>query len=144
MDATRRDGGVQLEQGLRGSITRRVTDDLSAHSLGVPGAHVLASPMLCLLFEHAAIEAIRGVAGPQLRTLGIGLTLAHDSPTPVGFDVVVEALLVEVRGRHLRFALEARDDLETVATGTHDRVIVDWERVLKAIAQKRESVSSAP
>jgi fluoroacetyl-CoA thioesterase len=94
------------------------------------------------MFEHAAIEALRASVGPDLRTLGVGLALSHDAPTPVGFQVTVDAVLVDVRGRRLRFELQARDDLETVATGTHDRVIVEWDRALAAVARKSERVAS--
>jgi fluoroacetyl-CoA thioesterase len=134
---------MEIRPGLKGSITRPVTEEVSAHRLGVPGAHVLASPMLCLMFEHAAIEALRASVGPELRTLGVGLVLHHDAPTPVGFDVTVEAVLVDVSGNRLRFELGARDDLEAVATGTHDRVIVDWDRVLAAVARKCERAVAA-
>jgi predicted thioesterase len=129
---------MDIRPGLKSSITRTVTEEMSAHRLGVPGVHVLASPMLCLMFEHAAMDVLRVAAGPDLRTLGVGLTLAHNAPTPVGFDVTIEAQLVEVHGRRLRFELTARDDLEPIATGTHDRVIVDWERVLTEVSRKSD------
>jgi fluoroacetyl-CoA thioesterase len=129
---------VQAPQlGMTGSVTRIVTAEMTADHHGIPGAHVLASPVLALLFELASIEALRERCGEELRTLGVGLAFSHTAPTPVGFQVTVEAKVEEVAGRRVRFEVRAHDDAEVIGTGTHDRVIVDWPRVLESVRRKR-------
>jgi predicted thioesterase len=114
-----------------------VTDEMCADRMGVPDAEVLASPALALLFEQAALDALEQFAGPELRTLGTRLELEHLAATPLGFEVTVDATLAEVDGRRLRFELEARDSVEQIGTGLHDRVLVDWPRFLASVEAKR-------
>lgn len=130
-------GGSSLE-GLTASLTRQVTEEMSAHRSGVPGAHVLSSPTLGLLFELASLKALEDAGSPPVATLGVGLAFSHEAPTPVGFEVTVEARLVEARGRRLSFEVAARDELEAIGRGTHERVIVDWDRVLESIQAKKD------
>jgi fluoroacetyl-CoA thioesterase len=128
---------TDIPVGLRGSVRRRVTEEMCASRMGVPGADVLASPILGMLFEQAALDALEQFGGPELRTLGIRLELDHAAATPLGFEVAVEATLVEVDGRRLRFDVEARDSVEPIGKGLHERVVVDWGRFLSSVEAKR-------
>ena len=134
---------MTLEPGLKGSVTRVVTEDLTAHAVGLPGVRVLASPMLCLFAEQAAIAALPGGDGGDPTSVGVGLELSHVAATPVGFEVTVEATLVEVSGRQLRFAIEARDDVEPIGSGTHVRMLIDWPRFLESVKAKETAASHA-
>ena len=127
---------MSIAPGLKGSIRRQVTEDMSTDRLGIAGLSILASPILGLLFELAALEALNQAQEPALKTVGARLEVLHESPTPVGFEVRVEATLVEVNGRRLRFEIEAQDDLEQIGTGTHERVIIDWPRFLDSVDAK--------
>ncbi len=53
--------------------------------------------------------------------------------------MTVDATLVEVQGRRLRFDVEARDSAEQIGTGSHERVVVDWSRFLASVEAKREA-----
>jgi fluoroacetyl-CoA thioesterase len=126
----------ELVPGLKGTITRTVTDEMSADRLGNPGARVLATPILGLFFEHAATELLAQALGAGTKSLGVRLEVLHLAPTPVGMDVTVEATLEEVHGRRLRFELEARDSIESIGSGSHERVLVDWDRFLDSVKEK--------
>jgi len=43
-----------------------------------------------------------------------------------------------VEGRTIRFALEARDDVEVIGAGTHERVVVSVERFDVRVQDKRK------
>jgi predicted thioesterase len=60
----------------------------------------------------------------------------HLAPTPVGATVTARAVLTRVDKRTLTFAVDARDERERVAEGTHTRVIVDAARFAKKAADK--------
>ena len=64
----------------------------------------------------------------------------HTAATPVGMTVYARATLVEVDGRRLRFAVMARDDVEAVADGVHERVMVDEQRFLSRVIEKAKGV----
>ncbi len=106
--------------------------------MGNPGANVLATPILGLFFEHAATEALEGRLEDGMGTLGVRLLINHKAATPVGMKLTITAELIEVDGRRLRFRIEARDEVESVGEGEHDRVIVNWQRFLESVGERSE------
>ncbi len=62
--------------------------------------------------------------------------MRHLAATPVGMRVTARAELLEVDGRILRFRIEARDEHELVAEGTHEFAIVNRARFLERVVQK--------
>jgi fluoroacetyl-CoA thioesterase len=137
---------MTVRAGLIGTVSRTVTEADTADALGLPGVRVLASPMLCLFAELAAVAALPGDDGGDARpaSVGISLEMAHTAATPVGFGVVVEATLVEVDGRRLRFEIDARDEVERIGHGTHVRMLVDWPRFLASVSAKEAARDSRP
>ncbi len=99
-----------------------------ASAFGSGLVDVLATPVLVGFCEECA----RGLVDPELpegqKTVGTAITLEHLAATPVGFDVTVTAELIEIDRRRLRFRVQARDPVEMIARGTHDRFIVDTAR----------------
>ena len=73
-------------------------------------------------------------AGKQ--SLGTRLDVSHLAATPVGMKVVAEAKLVEVDGRRLVFAVTARDEVDLISEGHHERVVVTAERFEARNAEK--------
>ena len=63
-------------------------------------------------------------------TVSINVRLDHLQPSPVGADVVAEAVLAKVDGRRLTFTVSANDERGLVAVGKVVRVIVDVDRFL--------------
>ena len=62
---------------------------------------------------------------------------------PVGLQVTATAEVVRIEGRIITFHVEARDTVETIGDGTHQRVVVSVsrfdERVQRKVnAEKRE------
>ena len=125
-----------LEPGLTGVVKRQVTDDISAHTMGNEGVHVLGTPALMLLVEQAAIKAIEGRLAEGQATVGTRLDVQHLAATPVGMTATVRARLAQVDGRKLTFEIEAEDDQEPIGRGMHERFVVDMARFLARIAEK--------
>jgi fluoroacetyl-CoA thioesterase len=125
-----------LEPGLVGEVTREVTDDISAHSMGNEDVHVLGTPALMMLIEQAAIRAIEPTFAAGQSSVGTLLNVRHLAATPVGMSVTARARLVDVDGRRLTYEVEAHDDREQVASGTHERFLVDMARFLSRVAEK--------
>jgi predicted thioesterase len=98
---------------------------------------VLSTPRLIELLEAAAIEAIEGFLLPGQITLGSLLKIRHLSPTPLGMRVTAHAVLKEVDEKRLLFWVDAHDELEKIAEGEHERILVSQERFLQKIEKKR-------
>ncbi len=118
-----------LEVGREFELKREVTPELTADRYGNPGAFVFATPMLVALLEETAIRCVAPALEPGAGTVGTRLDVEHKAPTPVGLIVTARARLIEVDRRRLVFQVEASDDLELIAAGTHERF------VLKSLAQ---------
>ena len=126
-----------LEVGRELELAREVTPELTADRYGNPGAFVFATPMLVALIEEAAIQCVTPTLEPGSATVGTRLDVEHKAPTPVGLTVTARARVVEIDRRRLVFAVEARDEREVVATGTHERfVLKSLEQFLEAAGQK--------
>jgi fluoroacetyl-CoA thioesterase len=117
----------RLTPGLTAAIRRQVDSASTARQLGSGAVDVLATPELIRLMEMAAVAALAGHLPPEFTSVGVAVSVKHLAPTPVGLSVEARATLTEVQGRRLTFQVVARDDVEEVAQGTHERVLVEVE-----------------
>lgn len=99
---------------------------------------VLATPVMIMAMENAALNAIRPFLEPSETALGTAVDVRHLAATPVGQRVRAEAEVTGVEGRRIEFTLSARDETEEIGRGTHERMIVDYERIERRLAGKRK------
>ena len=98
---------------------------------------VFATGFLVGLLEWTCMQALRPwLDEPAELTLGTHIDVSHCAATPPGREVTVQATLVEVRGRRLRFEVEAHDGVELISRGHHARAVVDRARFLERVAGK--------
>ncbi len=128
-----------LEPGMTGEVTRVVTEDITAHAMSNAGVKVLATPILVMLFEQAAIRAIEPALEEGQSSVGTRVDIQHLAATPVGMSVTARARLVAVDGRRLTFEVEAEDDHEPVGRGTLERFLGDTARFQARLAQKMKA-----
>jgi predicted thioesterase len=88
------------------------------------------------LIEAAALAAVERLLPPGHQSLGIQLDVRHFAATPIGMRVRATAELTAVDGRTLSFRVEARDDLEPIGDGTHQRVVVNVARFDQRVQRK--------
>jgi len=101
--------------------------------------NVLSTPRLIQLLEAAAIEAIHEFIPTEKVSLGTEVKIKHLSPTPLGMKVTATAILKGVDKNRLFFLVDAFDELEKVAEGEHERVLVSKDRFLQKVEKKRGS-----
>jgi fluoroacetyl-CoA thioesterase len=105
---------------------------------------VLATGYLVALAEWACIELVKPhLDWPREQTLGTRVDLSHIAATPPGMTVEIHARLQSVEGRKLVFAVEARDDLDAISEGRHERHVIDAARFEQKLAAKRERAEKA-
>jgi len=123
--------------GLTGKSEMVVREEDLAGRLGDIAVDVLSTPRLIQILEAAAIEAIQEFIPPDQLSLGTQVKIKHLSPTPLGKKVTAHALLKEVDENRLFFLVEAHDEMEKVAEGEHERILISKERFLKKVERKR-------
>jgi fluoroacetyl-CoA thioesterase len=135
---------MALARGLLSFVRIVVTDTDTAIALGSGDVPVLGTPRLLALAEAAAVAAIRPGLEPGVTSVGTSAVLEHERPSPVGAEVVVEAVLTEVDGRRLGFRFIARQELPgaapddpgaVVGAGTLERVLVDRDRFVSRVCR---------
>jgi fluoroacetyl-CoA thioesterase len=97
---------------------------------------VFATPMMVLFMENAALNAVRQYLEAGETCVGTGVSLKHLAATPVGHRITAEAEVTKVEGWRVEFSVTARDEIEVIGTGTHERMVVNVERFLQKLAQK--------
>jgi fluoroacetyl-CoA thioesterase len=97
---------------------------------------VFATPVMLLFMENAALNAVRNFLEPGESVVGIGINLRHFAATPVGHRVTAEAEVTKVDGRRIEFNVIARDEMEVIGEGTHERMVVDLPRLDSRLASK--------
>ncbi len=128
----------ELMPGPSATIQFQVEDGSTARQLGSGTVDVLATPELVRLMEVAAVAALADHLPPEYTSVGVSLDIKHIAPTPVGLGGEVRATLTEVQGRRLKFKVAACDDVEEVAQGTHERVLVEVEGFVTRANRKLE------
>ena len=113
------------------SVTRRERcGRTQGIALGSGDVNVLGTPRLVALFEQATIDALRGMLDEGQSSVGMRVQVDHLQPTPVGAEIVVEAVLDKVEGRRITFTVTANDSGGLVAAGRVTRVLVEVERFM--------------
>jgi fluoroacetyl-CoA thioesterase len=97
---------------------------------------VFATPMMVKLMEDAALEAVRAYLEPGESAVGTSVEVRHLAATPVGHQITAEAEVTKVDGRRISFAVHARDEVEEIGSGTHERMVVDLRRIAERLARK--------
>jgi fluoroacetyl-CoA thioesterase len=64
---------------------------------------VLATPVMVLIMENAALNAIRPFLNPGESAVGTAIDVKHFAATPVGHEVQATAEVVNVEGKRVYF-----------------------------------------
>jgi fluoroacetyl-CoA thioesterase len=86
---------------------------------------VLATPVMIMVMENAALNAIKPYLDAGESAVGTRVDVRHLAATPVGRRVTGEAKVTNIDGRRIEFSIRATDGNEEIGLGTHERVIVD-------------------
>jgi len=110
----------------------------SAEFLAMP--EVFATGFLVGFLEWACIKAINPhIDWPQEQTVGTHIDVSHQAATPPGLEVTATVELVAVEGRKLVFAVEARDPVELISKGRHERFVINKEKFDAKLAAKAKN-----
>lgn len=97
---------------------------------------VFSTPNMVLLMEEAAMAALAPYLAEGQETVGSTVDVAHVAATPVGMQVSATATVTEVDRRRVSFVVEARDDVEVIGRGTHERFVIDLAPFVARLEKK--------
>jgi fluoroacetyl-CoA thioesterase len=97
---------------------------------------VLATPWLIWFLEHAARAAVLPLLEPGESTVGMEIQVRHLAPTPVGQTVTCRARVLFGERCEVSFQLEAYDEHERIARGSHRLRVIRVDRFAQCVKQK--------
>jgi fluoroacetyl-CoA thioesterase len=100
---------------------------------------VLATAMMSLAMELAAIDALKDYLEPGEMTVGAIVNVTHTAATPEGWKVRAEAEVTKCDGRRIEFNIRAVDEKEEIGAGTHLRAVVARSKFDERFAVKVKS-----
>ncbi len=123
--------------GAKGSFILLVTPDHLANRFkDAMLPPVLATPVMIMMMENAALNAIKPYLDASESALGTLVDVRHLAATPAGRRVTANAEVTKVDGRRVEFRIDAADGIEQIGTGTHERMIIDLARFVERLKAK--------
>ena len=117
-----------LKTGLSGHAELTVSAEHTAPHVGSGAVPVLATPVLVNLLEAASLDAAERFVPSGQQTVGVRLDVRHFAATPVGMRVRAQAEVIHLDGRMISFRVWAEDDVELIADGTHERILITLDK----------------
>lgn len=97
---------------------------------------VLATPVMIMAMENAALNAIKPYFEAGESAVGTRVDVSHVAATPVGRRVEAFAEVTNVTGRHIDFRVHAVDGSEEIGRGTHGRVVINLAKFSEHLVAK--------
>jgi len=97
---------------------------------------VLATPVMILIMENAALNAVRPFLDTGESAVGTAVDVKHFAATPVGREVCATAEVVNVEGKRVDFKVSASDGKQEIGSGTHQRIVIDLRSFNERLAEK--------
>jgi fluoroacetyl-CoA thioesterase len=106
------------------------------------GENVLSTPSMIMEIEETCRLLLKEQFVPELEWDSVGtlVDIRHLAATPVGAEVFFKAKVVLVEGRRVMFEVEARDRLERVGEGRHERFIINVPRFRAKFHEKQKQL----
>jgi fluoroacetyl-CoA thioesterase len=123
--------------GAKGTFSLVVTaDHLANRFKDATLPPVLATPVMIMMMENAALNAIKPYLGAGESAVGTRVDVRHLAATPAGRTVTADAEVTRVAGRQIAFRIEAADGVERIGIGTHERMVIELARFIARLNAK--------
>src|SRR6266550_89098 len=116
----------QIPVGAKGSFTLLVQPEhLASRFKDATLPPVFATPVMIMVMENAALNAIKAYLDPGESAVGTAVDVRHLAATPAGRVVLGEAEVTKVAGREIEFTLRATEGGREIGAGSHSRAVID-------------------
>ena len=127
--------GIPL--GVCGESTLLVSEKYAISFLGNDSARVLATPWLIMHLEITARDTVKALLLDGEDTVGTQVNVAHLAATPIGMTARFRAEVIGVDGKRITFRVEAWDEKDKIAEGTHERAVINIEKFAARVQGKK-------
>jgi len=129
----------EIPLGTRGTSTLRVQPEHLANRFkDAMLPQVLATPVMILIMENAALNAIRPFLDAGESAVGTAVDVKHLAATPVGREVRATAEVIGVEGKRVHFKVSASDGIDEIGSGSHQRIVIDLRSFNERLAKKAQ------
>ena len=126
-----------IPSGAKGSFSLIITPEHLANRFkDAMLPPVLATPVMIMVMENAALNAMKPYLDASESALGTRVEVRHLATTPAGRRVTGEAEVTEVDGRRIAFTIRAKDGTEVIGVGTHERMVIDLAKFSERLKAK--------
>ena len=108
------------------------------------GENVLSTPSMIAEMEETCRLLLKEqvISEPEWDSVGTVVNIEHLAATPVGAEVFLKAEVVSADGRRVTFKTEARDKLEKIGQGIHERFIINVPRFRAKFDEKQKQLQT--
>jgi len=131
-----------LQPGI--SLVRRVRVE-KEKTIGFMGeeGRVYATPYLLGDIEYTCRNLNLEHAELNEDSVGMEVAIKHLAPTLPGSTVEITATVTAVEGRKVTFAVTAKDEVDTISSGSHVRFVVDKAKTIERLKAKAAKLRPA-
>jgi fluoroacetyl-CoA thioesterase len=99
---------------------------------------VFATPVMIMVMENAALNAIKAYLDPGESAVGTAVDIRHLAATPAGRVVLGEAEVTRVEGRQIEFTVRATEGGREIGGGSHSRIVIDMAKFTRRLGSGAE------
>ncbi len=133
----------KIEIGASSIIQKRIQEEDTSQNYGSQTLGTLFStPALTALMIKAATNAVDHHMPEGMITVGTKIEIIHDKPTTLGMTVSVKAEVAEFDGQKILFNIVAYDEAGIIATGKHERMIVNRKMLFQKTQERVDKLIS--
>jgi fluoroacetyl-CoA thioesterase len=125
-----------LTEGLTHSVTLTV-DDARAISFMGDECRVYSTPNTIRDVEITSRNLLLDHLDPGEDSVGTRVNWEHVGPALFGAEATIAVRIIKVDGRRVTFEAKVTSGADDVARGTHERFVVDVEKVRDRLLKKR-------
>jgi predicted thioesterase len=137
--------GIDLSSLKAGATKERAitVDKNQTTSFLWEGENVLSTPAMILEMEETCRLLLKEQAIPEADwdSVGTVVDVKHLAATPVGAEVFLKAKVVSIDGRRVMFEVEARDSLEKIGEGRHERFVINIPKFRAKFEEKQRQLA---
>ncbi len=125
-----------LKPGLATTRTLRVDESRVISFMG-DDCRVYATPRIIGDVEYTCRDFLLQHLDPGEDSVGTKVNWEHVGPALLGAEVTISAKLVAIDGRRVTFEATVDDGADAVARGTHERFVVDVQKVRERLLKRQ-------
>jgi fluoroacetyl-CoA thioesterase len=97
---------------------------------------LLATPACVGMAIKASVETVDQYLPEGFVSIGYSTEFTHTAPTSLGMTITVKSSIIELTDHEVILKIEVWDDQGEVGHGTHKRVVVNHEALVKKARQR--------